>query len=35
MGRPLSTYTRTDRDYDTLRTGIRTLFTDLGIGTAA
>ena len=35
LGRPPHTYTRIDRDYDTLRTGIRTLFTDLGIHTAA
>ena len=35
VGRPPNTYTRIDRDYDTLRAGIRTLFTDLGIQTAA
>ena len=29
--RPPNTYTRIDRDYDTLRTGLRTLFNDLGI----
>lgn len=34
-GRPPRTYTRIDRDYDTLRSGLRTLFTDLGIDTAA
>lgn len=34
-GRPPHTYTRIDRDYDTLRGGMRTLFTDLGIETAA
>ena len=31
VGRHPNTYTRIDRDYDTLRTGLRTLFTDLGI----
>jgi hypothetical protein len=35
MGRPPNSYTRIDRDYDTIRAGIRTLFTDLGIQTAA
>ena len=35
VGRPPNTYTRIDHDYDTLRTGLRTLFTDLGIRTAA
>jgi len=35
MGRPPNTYTRIDRDYDTIRTGIRTLLNDLGIETAA
>lgn len=34
VGRPPRSYTRIDRDYDTLRTGLRTLFTDLGIHTA-
>ena len=34
-GRPPKTYTRIDRDYETLRTGMRTLFTDLAIETAA
>jgi hypothetical protein len=34
-GRPRNTYTRIDRDYDTLRTNMQTLFTDLGIATAA
>lgn len=34
-GRPPNSYTRIDRDYDTLRAGLRTLFTDLGIETAA
>ncbi|HEY5224295.1 MAG TPA: hypothetical protein VIJ18_14765 [Microbacteriaceae bacterium] len=33
-GRPLKTKTRIDRDYDTLRTGMLTLFTDLGITAA-
>jgi hypothetical protein len=28
-------YTNIDRGYDTLRSGLRTLFTDLGIQTAA
>jgi hypothetical protein len=35
VGRPPNAYTRIDHDYDTLRTGLRTLFTDLGIRTAA
>jgi hypothetical protein len=35
VGRPRNTYTRIDRDYDTLRTGMRALFNDLGITTAA
>ena len=35
VGRPPNAYTRIDRDYDTLRTGLRTLFADLGIRTAA
>ena len=35
QGRPPHNYTRIDRDYDTIRTGLRTLFTDLGIETAA
>ena len=35
VGRPRNTYTRIDRDYDTLRTGMRALFNDLGIATAA
>ena len=35
VGRPPNTYTRIDRDYDTLRADLRTLFTDLGIHTAA
>jgi hypothetical protein len=35
IGRPPNSHTRIDRDYDTLRTGIRTLFNDLGIETAA
>jgi hypothetical protein len=34
-GRPPKTHTRIDRDYETLRTGMRTLFTDLAINTAA
>jgi hypothetical protein len=34
-GRPPKTYTRIDRDYDTLRTGMRTLFHDLAIDAAA
>jgi hypothetical protein len=34
-GRPPNTYTRTDRDYDTLRADMRILFNDLGIDTAA
>jgi hypothetical protein len=34
-GRLPSSYTRIDRDYDTLRAGLRTLFTDLGIQAAA
>jgi hypothetical protein len=33
-GRPPNSYTRTDRDYDTIRAGLRALFTDLGIQTA-
>ena len=33
-GRPPKTHTRIDRDYDTLRTGMRTLLTDLAIETA-
>jgi hypothetical protein len=35
VGRPPNAYTRIDHDFDTLRTGLRTLFTDLGIHTAA
>jgi len=35
IGPPSSTYTRIHRDYDTIHGGIRTLFTDLGIATAA
>jgi hypothetical protein len=35
IGRPPNTYTRIDRDYDTIRAAIRTLFNDLGIETAA
>jgi hypothetical protein len=35
VGRPRNTYTRIDRDYDTLRTNMRALFNDLGIATAA
>jgi hypothetical protein len=35
IGRPPNTYTRIDRDYDTIRAGIRTLLNDLGIQTAA
>jgi len=35
IGRPPSTYTRIDRDYDTIRAGIRTLLNDLRIETAA
>jgi hypothetical protein len=35
VGRPPNNYTRIDRDYDTIRAGVRTLFTDLGIQTAA
>jgi hypothetical protein len=34
-GRPPKTYTRIDRDYEQLRAGMRTLFTDLAINTAA
>ena len=34
-GRPPKTYTRIDRDYDTLRDGMRTLFHDLAIDAAA
>ena len=34
-GRPPKTHTRIDRDYENLRTGMRTLFTDLAINTAA
>jgi hypothetical protein len=34
-GRPPKTYTRIDRDYDNLRTGMRALFHDLAIETAA
>ena len=34
-GRPPKTYTRIDHDYDTIRAGLRTLFTDLGIQAAA
>ena len=33
-GRPPNTYTRIDRDYEHLRTGMRTLFHDLAINTA-
>jgi hypothetical protein len=35
MGRPPNTYTRIDRDYDTIRAGMHTLFNDLRISTAA
>jgi len=35
VGRPRNTYTRIDRDYDTLRYDMRSLFTDLGIATAS
>jgi len=35
MGRPPNSYTRIDRDYHTIRAGIRTLFNDLGIEAAA
>jgi hypothetical protein len=35
MGRPPNTYTRIDRDYDTIRAGMHTLFSDLKISTAA
>jgi len=35
VGRPRNTYTRIDRDYDTLRAGMRALFNDLAITTAA
>jgi hypothetical protein len=34
-GRPPKTRTRLDRDYETLRAGMRTLFADLAINTAA
>ena len=34
-GRPPKTHTRIDRDYELLRAGMRTLFTDLAINTAA
>ncbi len=34
-GRPPSTRTRIDRDYENLRTGMRTLFNDLAINAAA
>lgn len=34
-GRPPTTYTRVDRDYDTLRKDLRTLFHDLAIDAAA
>jgi hypothetical protein len=34
-GRPPRTHTQIDRDYEYLRTGMRTLFTDLAINTAA
>ena len=34
-GRPPKTHTRIDRDYQTLRNGMRTLFHDLAIDTAA
>jgi len=34
-GRPPNTHTRIDRDYETLRTGMRTLLHDLAIDTAA
>ncbi len=34
-GRPPKTHTRIDRDYEQLRTGMRTLFHDLAIDTAA
>lgn len=33
-GRPPNSYARIDRDYDTIRAGLRALFTDLGIQTA-
>jgi len=35
MGRPPRTYTRIDRDYDALRSNMRTLLSDLGIHAAA
>jgi hypothetical protein len=35
IGRPRNTYTRIDRDYDTIRADLRTLLNDLGIETAA
>jgi hypothetical protein len=34
-GRPPTTLTRIDRDYENLRTGMRTLFHDLAISPAA
>jgi hypothetical protein len=34
-GRPPNSYTRIDRDYDTLRSDMRILFNDLRIDTAA
>jgi len=34
-GRPPKTHTRIDRDYENLRTGMRTLFNDLAINAAA
>jgi hypothetical protein len=34
-GRPPNTYTRIDRDYDTLRADLWMLFNDLRIDTAA
>ncbi len=35
QGRPPKTHTRIDRDYENLRTGMRTLFHDLAISPAA
>jgi hypothetical protein len=35
QGRPPTTLTRVDRDYEALQTGMQTLFRDLGIATAA
>ncbi len=34
-GRPPTTLTRVDRDYEALQTGMQTLFRDLGIAAAA